>query len=59
MSTVTTSPDVTVERDPSRMTSTLMRTTAPACVLAAAATTCSAGVLRVPESPWLCTARSH
>ena len=51
MSTVTTSPDITVESDPSRMTSTLTRATASAGVLAAAATTCSAAVLRAAGVP--------
>jgi peptidoglycan/LPS O-acetylase OafA/YrhL len=51
MSSVTTSPDITVEHAPPRLTSTLPRATASAGVLAAAATTCSAAVLRAAGVP--------
>ena len=51
MSTVTTSPEITVERRPSRLTSTLPRTTVSVGVLAAAVTTAGAGALRAAGVP--------
>jgi len=51
MSTVAISPDITVERPPSRLTSTLWRTSASAGVLAAAVTTAGAVVLRAAGVP--------
>ena len=51
MSTVTASPDTTVKHAPSRLTRTLPRATASAGVLAAAATTASAAVLRAAGIP--------
>jgi len=51
MSTVTTSPEITVERRPSRLTSTLPRTTVSVGVLAAAVTTAGAVVLRAAGVP--------
>jgi Family of unknown function (DUF6069) len=51
MSNVATSTGITVEHNPSRLTSTLPRVTASAGVLAAAATTCSATVLRTAGVP--------
>ncbi len=51
MSTVTASPDITVKRAPSRLTRTLPRATASAGVLAAAATTAGAAVLRIAGVP--------
>ena len=51
MSTVTTSPDVAVEPAPSRLTSTLPRTTVSVGVLAAAVTTAGAVALRAAGVP--------
>ena len=51
MSTVTASPDTTVKHALSRLTRTLPRGTATAGVLAAAATTASAAVLRAAGIP--------
>ncbi len=51
MSTVTTSPEITVGRRPSRLTSTLPRTTVSVGVLAAAVTTAGAVALRAAASP--------
>ena len=51
MSTVTTSPEITVERRPSRLTSTLPRTTVSVGGLAAAVTTAGAGALRAAGVP--------
>jgi peptidoglycan/LPS O-acetylase OafA/YrhL len=51
MSTVSTSPDITVEHAPSQLTSTLPRATASAGVLAAVATTTGAAVLRAAGVP--------
>jgi len=51
MSTVAIAPDITVERPPSRLTSTLWRTSASAGVLAAAVTTAGAVVLRAAGVP--------
>lgn len=51
MSTVATSPDITVERPPSRLTSTLSRTTVSVGVMAAAATTAAAVALRAAGVP--------
>ena len=51
MSTVTASPDTTVKHALSRLTRTLPRATATAGVLAAAATTASAAVLRAAGIP--------
>jgi Family of unknown function (DUF6069) len=45
MSTVTTSPEITVEHVPSRLTSTLPRTAVSVGVLAAAVTTASKAAL--------------
>jgi hypothetical protein len=51
MSTVTTSPEITVERARSRLTRTLPRTTVTVGVLAAAATTAGAVALRAAGVP--------
>jgi hypothetical protein len=51
MSTVTTSPEITVEHAPSRLTSTLPRTTVSVGVLAAAVTTAGAVALRAAGVP--------
>ena len=51
MSAVTTSPDITVEPAPSRLTSTLPRSTVSAGVLAAAVTTAGAVALRAAGVP--------
>jgi peptidoglycan/LPS O-acetylase OafA/YrhL len=51
VSTVTTSPDITVEHAPSRLTSTLPRTAVSVGVLAAAVTTASAVALRAAGVP--------
>ncbi|MGO9780065.1 MAG: DUF6069 family protein [Streptosporangiaceae bacterium] len=51
MSTVTTSPETAVEHAPSRLTSTLPRTTVSVGVLAAAVTTAGAGALRAAGVP--------
>ncbi len=51
MSTVTTSPDIGVEHVPSRLTSTLPRTTVSVGVLAAAVTTAGAVALRAAGVP--------
>ncbi len=51
MSTATTSPDVTVEHAPSRLTGTLPRATASVGVVAAAVTTAGAAVLRAAGVP--------
>lgn len=51
MSTVTASPDTTVKHAPSQLTRTLPRATASAGVLAAAATTAGAAVLRAAGVP--------
>jgi hypothetical protein len=51
MSTVATSPDITVERPPSRLTSTLSRTTVSVGAVAAAVTTAGAVALRVAGVP--------
>ena len=51
MSTVTTSPDISVEHAPSRLTSTLLRSTVSVGVLAAAVTTAGAVALRAAGVP--------
>ena len=51
MSTVTTSPDITVKHAPSRLTNTLARATISVGALAAGATTAGAGVLRAAGVP--------
>jgi hypothetical protein len=51
MSTATSSPDIAVEFTSSRLTSTLPRATATVGVLAAAATTALAAILRTAEVP--------
>jgi len=51
MSTVTTSPDISVEHAPSRLTSTLLRTTVSVGVLAAAVSTAGAVALRAAGVP--------
>ncbi len=51
MSAVTASPDTTIKHAPSRLTRTLPRATASAGVLAAAATTAGAAVLRAAGVP--------
>jgi hypothetical protein len=51
VSTVTTSPDINVEHAPSRLTSTLLRSTVSVSVLAAAVTTAGAVVLRTAGVP--------
>ena len=51
MSAVTTCPEITVERRPSRLTSTLPRSTVSAGVLAAAVTTAGAGALQAAGVP--------
>jgi hypothetical protein len=51
MSTVATSSDITVERPPSWLTSTLSRTTVSVGVMAAAVTTAGAVALRVAGVP--------
>jgi hypothetical protein len=51
MSTLTTSPDITVEHARSRLTSTIPRATASVGVLAAAATTAAAAALRAAGDP--------
>ncbi len=51
MSTVTTSPDISVEHTPSRLTSTLLRSTVSVGVLAAAVTTAGAVALRAAGVP--------
>ena len=51
MSAVTTSPDISVEQGPSRLTGTLPRTTVSVGVLAAAVTTAGAVALRAAGVP--------
>ena len=51
MSTVTTSPDISVEHAPSRLTSTLLRSTVSVGVLAAAVSTAGAVALRAAGVP--------
>jgi peptidoglycan/LPS O-acetylase OafA/YrhL len=51
MSTVTTSPDISVEHAPSRLTSTLLRSTVSVGALAAAVTTAGAVALRAAGVP--------